>query len=219
MAELGMSAIAMAWTLDLLASTLASRPALEDIVDLVTTAPAASRVANRDTAVVVSELFRNACTSVVIAGYAVHQGQRVFHALAERMKQCPDLKVRMFLDIQRGNGDTSAPEELVRRFLYRFRTSQWPAGAPIPQIFYDPRAVSLDRNGRAALHAKCVVVDETDLFVSSANFTEAAQERNIEVGLLLRSPWVAARLSGFFDALVASQHFRSCGVQKNNAPM
>jgi len=37
-------------------------------------------------------------------------------------------------------------------------------------------------------------------FVSSANFTEAAQERSIEVGALVRSPIVAERLTNFLMA-------------------
>ena len=40
-----------------------------------------------------------------------------------------------------------------------------------------------------------------DVFVSSANFTEAAQERNVEVGILLHSATVAMRLTHFFDVL------------------
>jgi phosphatidylserine/phosphatidylglycerophosphate/cardiolipin synthase-like enzyme len=36
------------------------------------------------------------------------------------------------------------------------------------------------------LHAKAVVVDEYSVFVTSANLTEAALDRNIEVGLLVR---------------------------------
>jgi phosphatidylserine/phosphatidylglycerophosphate/cardiolipin synthase-like enzyme len=51
------------------------------------------------------------------------------------------------------------------------------------------------------------VIDEFDLFVSSANFTEAAQQRNIEVGLRLRSPIIARRIVRFFESLVASGHF------------
>ena len=48
--------------------------------------------ANRSTAVVVSELFREAEHSVLVAGYAVYQGQRVFQALGDRMVQIPSLK-------------------------------------------------------------------------------------------------------------------------------
>jgi phosphatidylserine/phosphatidylglycerophosphate/cardiolipin synthase-like enzyme len=54
------------------------------------------------------------------------------------------------------------------------------------------------------LHAKCVVVDRQVVFVSSANFTEAAQERNIEVGLLSRSPALATQVAGHFQSLAAA---------------
>jgi phosphatidylserine/phosphatidylglycerophosphate/cardiolipin synthase-like enzyme len=198
----------LALTLELIAAALESRPALEDVIDLVTTSAEATRVANRDTGVVVSELFRGACSSVLVAGYAVYQGKRVFQALAERMKEIPSLQVRMFLDIQRPYGDTSSPEELVRRFLHRFRTTEWPDGGPVPEIFFDPRAICLDRDDRAALHAKCIVVDGKAVFVSSANFTDAAQQRNVEVGLLLRSVQVASRLTEFFTHLVSTQQLR-----------
>lgn len=209
MTKMGMSAVALASMLDLLASALASRPGLSDAVDLVTTAPDGWRDANRDTSVVVSELFRKASSSVLVAGYAVHQGQRVFQALAESMRTKPDLSVRMFLDIQRRDGDTSTSSELVRRFLHRFRSSEWPTKAPLSQIHYHPRSLALARQDRAALHAKCVVVDGKDVFVSSANFTEAAQERNVEVGVLVQSRSLAVGITRFFDSLIASGHFRA----------
>jgi hypothetical protein len=102
----------------------------------------------------------------------------------------------MFLDIQRKQGDTSAASEIVGRFAHRFRT-QWPADRPLPEVFYDPRSLAADPRACAALHAKCIVVDSFEVFVSSTNFTEAAQERNIEVGLRLHSPVVAERIARF----------------------
>jgi phosphatidylserine/phosphatidylglycerophosphate/cardiolipin synthase-like enzyme len=74
-------------------------------------------------------------------------------------------------------------------------------------LYYDPRSLEADPRARAALHAKCIVVDRFEVFVSSANFTEAAQERNIEVGMRLRSPVVAERITRFFESLAASGHF------------
>ena len=59
----------------------------------------------------------------------------------------------------------------------------------------------------AALHAKCIVVDGFEVFVSSPNFTEAAQERNIEVGLRLHSAAIAERIRRFFESLVHRGHF------------
>ncbi len=168
--------------------------------ELVWTGPEASGTASRDTAVVVRELFMSAMAEVVVAGYAVYQGRSVFAALAERMAANPNLKVRMFLDISRHPTDTSLDSELVLRFAHRFRTDQWPGGR-LPEIFYDPRSLRAGTGKRASLHAKCVVIDRAVAFVSSANFTEAAQERNIEVGALIRSPRFAEQLAGHFEYL------------------
>ena len=54
------------------------------------------------------------------------------------------------------------------------------------------------------------MVDRKDLFVSSANFTEAAQERNVEVGLLIHSPILAERVQAHFEALVDATLARDC---------
>jgi phosphatidylserine/phosphatidylglycerophosphate/cardiolipin synthase-like enzyme len=118
------------------------------------------------------------------------------------MQTLPQLNVRMFLDVQRGPADTSTDAELVRRFAHRFQTQQWPPDRPLPQVFYDPRSLDLAPDKRACLHAKCIVVDSESVFISSANFTEAAQERNIEVGLLVRSRSLADRLILHFDTLM-----------------
>jgi phosphatidylserine/phosphatidylglycerophosphate/cardiolipin synthase-like enzyme len=179
------------------------RAITEDLIELVTTGPEAPGLCNRDTVVVVRELFANARQSVLVAGIAVYQGQRVFEALADLMQELPGLVVRMFLDVQRGPGDTSASTEIVRRFAERFRTTQWPSGRRYPEVFFDPRALEMDLHKRACLHAKCIVVDRNVVFVSSANFTEAAQERNLEVGLRIDCPRLAGRLEGHFNSLVA----------------
>jgi phosphatidylserine/phosphatidylglycerophosphate/cardiolipin synthase-like enzyme len=46
---------------------------------------------------------------------------------------------------------------------------------------------------RAVWPAKCIVLDDARLFVTSANFTEAAPERSIEAGLLIDDPSLAGR--------------------------
>lgn len=206
LAASGLPPTGIARTLELVASGYENRPPIEDLVDLVTTGGGVGG-GNRTTGVVVEELFRNAQQSVLVAGYSVYQGNKVFQALADQMQENPELAVRLFLDIQRRPGNTSAASELVREFAHRFRTSQWPSGRPLPQVFYDPRSLTPEPGKTASIHAKCVVIDEFDLFVSSANFTEAAQQRNIEVGLRLCSPIVAGRVVRFFDSLVADGHF------------
>ena len=82
--------------------------------------------------------------------------------------------------------------------------SEWPTGCRLPQVFYYPPSLEDHSGVRSCLHAKCVVVDRRLAFVSSANFTEAAQERNIETGVLIRSGSIATRLAQHFDALAAN---------------
>ena len=201
----GFTAAQIATLLDLLLADRAQRRVQEAVIDVVTTGPEAGATTNRDTSVVVRELFAQAERSVLVAGYAVYQGQRVFQALAERMQQRPALVVRLFLDVRRTAGDTSRAADVVRRFGEHFRRVDWPQGCPLPQVFYFPRSLDTAPAQRAALHAKCVVVDRQRVFVSSANFTEAAQERNIEVGLLIQSGWLAERIIGHFEAMVADR--------------
>lgn len=202
LADNGFTPDQIAGTLEIVQADRLHRPRLEDVLQLVTTGPEVDGVANRDTSVVVRDLFTNATRSVLVAGYAVFQGQRVFQSLADRMVGIPTLQVRLFLDIQRGYGETTAAAELIGHFAQRFRQTQWPTERPLPKVYFDPRSLDLDQKQRTALHAKCVVIDDRDVFVSSANFTEAAQQRNIELGLLFRSAAAAAAITNYFNGML-----------------
>ena len=182
----------------------AGQTGFADLVELVTTGPEAPGMTNRDTAVVVRNLFSKAEHRVLVVGYAVYQGQQVFSELATRMDQNPDLKVEMHLDIRRDK-DTSLESVIVKRFINRFKTSQWPKGSRMPDIYYDPRSVDVEPSKRASLHAKCIVVDGCELFISSANFTERAQHRNIEVGLRITSEQLATQLESHFAKMVEQE--------------
>lgn len=179
----------------------------DELVDLVCTGPEAPGITNRDTGAVVRELFAGAERTVLVAGYAVYQGRLVFRSLAERMDAKDDIQVRMFLDVQRNPKDTTTQSDLVRRFAQRFKTDEWP-GKRLPEVYYDPRSLDPDPTKRSCLHAKCIVIDGSQSFVSSANFTEAAQSRNIEVGALIKSETFSVRLHQHFESLLAAGIFQ-----------
>jgi hypothetical protein len=193
--------------------TRAGLPQQAALVDLVWTGPETLGVTNRDTGVVVRELFGEAESDVLVVGFAVHQGRDVFKRLADRMKERPGLRVRLFLDVRRPPADTSLAEEVMRRFAHRFRTQEWP-GEKLPELYYDPRSLEPEAGKRSSLHAKCVVVDRRVALVTSANFTEAAQTRNIEVGALIRSEQFAARLAGHFAALTDAGLLKALAIHE-----
>jgi phosphatidylserine/phosphatidylglycerophosphate/cardiolipin synthase-like enzyme len=204
MAAAGANCDGLVAALELLAAARAQQPSIDEVIELVTTGPEGGTVTNRDTQVVVQELFRNAEQSVLVAGYELYQAEPVFRTLADRMAEEPRPSVRMFLNVKRPFGDTTTESELIAAFACRFRTQHWPSDRALPEIYFDPRSLAIDAIQRAVLHAKCVVVDGRTAFVSSANFTEAAQERNIEVGVLVRSEIIADRLIAFFSALIST---------------
>jgi phosphatidylserine/phosphatidylglycerophosphate/cardiolipin synthase-like enzyme len=168
--------------------------------DLVWSGPELLGVHARDTRRVYEELLGSAEHSVWVCSYAYFDGPKAFDVLARRMDAKPDLRVTLLLNIQRRRGDTSASGELVRRFADRFWGTDWP-GSSRPLVYYDSRSLDLD-GPSGVLHAKAVVADEEALFVTSANLTEAAWDRNIEMGLVVRDRALAASALSYLVALI-----------------
>ena len=149
------------------------------------------------------ELLGSAERTVWASTYAYFDGPRAFATLAGRMDAIPELQVTLLLNIQRRRGDTTAADQLVRRFADRFWTTDWP-GKARPRVHYDPR--SLDLEGPAGvLHAKAVVSDGEAVFMTSANLTDAAFDRNIELGVLIRDRALAASVVSHFQGLIDSK--------------
>jgi phosphatidylserine/phosphatidylglycerophosphate/cardiolipin synthase-like enzyme len=177
----------------------------ETSVELVTSGPDIVG-STRDTGVVLRELFAGTERRVLVVGFAVHQGRDVFAALAARMRQRTDLAVRLCLDVRRAPGDTARAEAIIRRFAERFTREEWP-GPRLPEIYYDPRGLTDIDAKRASLHAKCVVVDGKRALIGSANLTEAAQLRNIEIGVLVTGA-IVETVERHFDALIGAGHLQ-----------
>lgn len=207
LSAMGMRPAHMAYVLRVLAAEREEVRRATECVELVWTGPELPGSSSRDTLVVVEELFAAARQSVLLAGFAVHRGKQVFRTLADRMDAEPGLSVRMFLNVEKPWGSAVPAGDLLLGFARSFVRDEWP-GRRLPQVFYDPRALAEGTGPRAALHAKCIVVDGERALCTSANFTEAAQERNIEAGILVRDASIACALSSQFESLVVAGALR-----------
>ena len=179
------------------------------LYDLVLSGPDVEGVPTADTAAVVQTLISEAKEEILLVGYAIHNGKKLFEPQASRMRDDSSLRVIFCLNIGRPFGDTSLETEIVRRFLQEFRTKHWP-WPNLPELWYDPRALAESASDRASLHAKCVIVDGKAAIITSANFTEAAQRKNIEVGMLVRHQTAVQRLVDYFSALRMSNRLVRC---------
>lgn len=168
--------------------------------DLVWSGPGVEGLNARDTRRVFEELLGSAKTSVWACSYAFFDGPRAFEILARRLDEQPGLKVKLLLNIQRKKGDISASDSVVRRFADQFWSEDWP-GIQRPSVYYDPRSLTME-GPTGILHAKAIVVDQEQTFITSANLTEAALDRNIELGVLVRDAAFAQTVSAYFQGLI-----------------
>jgi len=171
--------------------------------ELVWTGPEGAGAQARDTAVVLRELFESARKRVVLAGYSFQNAESVLRPLSEAMT-AHGVEAHVFVDVKQ-------PQTLVDEDLYGqaqlslFLETSWPFPGPVPALYCDRRALRPGGSGApyCSLHAKCVAVDSTRAFVSSANFTLRGQDRNIETGVLIDDPHFAAQLDRQWMSLVA----------------
>ena len=174
--------------------------------DLVWSGPEVPGLHARDTRRVYEELLGAAERSIWASTYVYFDGPRAFAAVASRMDAIPELQVTLLLNIQRKRGDTTAANQLVRRFTDRFWTTDWP-GEARPRVYYDPRSLELD-GPAGVLHAKAVVADGEAVFMTSANLTDAAFHRNIELGILIRDRALAASVTSHFRGMIDREVLR-----------
>jgi len=178
---------------------LAERSRETKAPEIVWTGPEAQVGTVRDTVVVLREMFERAEKSVSRAGYRFDHAKDVLAPLHRVMVE-RGVDVRFVVDVEQIKSGV-APEEHLRKQLGGFFAQSWPFVGPRPRIYYDKRAL-VPGPPWCSMHAKCVAVDGKRAFVSSANFTERGQERNIEVGVLLRDASVAEQLAGHWLGLM-----------------
>ena len=123
------------------------------------------------------------------------------------------LEATLCIDVRRERSNTSAAAQIVEAFARNFAEKEWP-GKRLPRLYYDPRSLGAANTVQSALHAKCVVIDGTEALVTSANFTAAAQERNMELGLLVKSPAIAERIEEHVLALIDKKHLKRLPAQR-----
>lgn len=193
----GLGPEAIGVTLRLVAQERLATQALRDRVELVwTDEPSRRAPGARSTSTVVRSLFAAAEREVIVVSYALDVADKargLFEPLVQRMQQRPELDVRLLVNVMRPWGDERSEHALLAAFAEAFVGEQWPE-EPRPLVYYDPRALRPGRGPRACLHAKCVVVDGARALVTSANFTEAAHERNVEAGVLVSDAGFVAAL-------------------------
>lgn len=156
-----------------------------------------------DTATVVKGLFHAAKSDVILTSYVFSYAKELLAALAAKHDADTGFRVRIITDLSHERRHAEEPLPVVaNRFRKHFLENHW-AGQRAPELWHDPRVFKPEAGIKpGVMHAKVVIIDHAAALITSANFTEAAQCRNIEAGVLLRQPRQVRRIRGYFEGLI-----------------
>jgi phosphatidylserine/phosphatidylglycerophosphate/cardiolipin synthase-like enzyme len=169
----------------MLSGILVARERLDRPVDVVWTGPAPSRSHPRLTSATVEDLVDRAQQSILLIGYAIYDEAGVVGALERAATR--NVAIDLLLERTADNPRYAGPRD--------------PPFATMPaRRWCWPRE---QREHGAALHAKVIVIDHHLVMVGSANITRNAMTKNLECGLLIDQPRVAAEIHHHLDSLVA----------------
>lgn len=178
---------------------------------------------SRHTRIFLPELFTRAREHVLVAGYAMDHGGEVFATLyramvqqgvtatffvdvgqlAERLRQTAKQSRQNWSELSAKMQAASGNVERGRAIVELFYRMMWPFGDPKPVVYFDPRTA--DEHSAVSLHAKCVVIDHEYTLITSANFTERGQTRNLEAGVAIEDRTFAASIERQWLNLVEAE--------------
>lgn len=169
-------------------------------LDLVWTGPETKASVARSTALSVERLFEEAERTVLVGGYTFDTPE-ILAPLHQVMKE-RGVSVSLFIDIAGEAATADGADAFATAQIDRFFRDVWTFGLPKPDVYYDPRTAAPGPPW-ASLHAKCVVVDDAKSLITSANFTDRGQTRNIEAGVLIEDVAFSEQLAGHWRQLVS----------------
>jgi phosphatidylserine/phosphatidylglycerophosphate/cardiolipin synthase-like enzyme len=163
----------------------------ESVIDIIWTGPANGRFPVRRTDQVLYDLISAAQKRIVLVTFAAHRIKHLCAHLATAVNRGVKLTLIVESEDESG-GQLSVDAIKAFRELPLGKTTilNWP---------FESREKNLSgRPGK--LHAKCAIVDDTAI-VGSANLTDDAFNRNMELGVLIKDPSLVQTLDSHFDEL------------------
>jgi cardiolipin synthase A/B len=176
------------------ASSTARLAEHREAVELVWSGPSTGLVPVRHTEQVLCEVIELATKRLFIVSFVAYEISSVISALKEAVER--KVRVEILLESSTASGGivTTDSVKTMRNSVPGADLYIWSTDADQP----GPRPAN------ASVHAKCIVADANVAFVTSANLTSSAMERNMELGVLVRGGSLPDSLHRHLDALVAT---------------
>jgi hypothetical protein len=120
----------------------------------------------------IKKMFESAQNEIIIVGYTFSLDSPIVRSLMDELIEASNRGCRINIIFHK---NTTNKERII---------NSWPNHIRLPFLYFWKGNTNL---GTTSLHSKLICVDQSQLLVTSANFTLNGLERNIETGLLIQN--------------------------------
>jgi len=170
------------------ASTAYHRAKGEQEIELVWTGPSSKLIATRKTEQALLHVIDEAESRLFITSFVAYDVASIMSALRKAIDRGVEVSMLLESSDKHGGGVSMDTIGKMREAL------------PVARIYFWRDKGESYEGGK--VHAKVAVCDETICFISSANLTGHAMEKNMEAGVLIRGGSLPMRLQNHLEALV-----------------
>ncbi|MBS3910101.1 MAG: DISARM system phospholipase D-like protein DrmC [Actinobacteria bacterium] len=174
------------------ASATANLIGSRETIEMVWTGPTTGLVPSRHTEQVLLEVIGAARRSLYLVSFVAYN----IGAVVEAIRSAIDMgvKVDILLEASTSHGGTLDIDS-VRMFSQQI---------PSANIYTWSQAAKAASEWTGVVHAKCAVADGELAFITSANLTMAAMERNMELGVVVHGGHLPDQLARHLEALITT---------------
>lgn len=162
-------------------------------VELVWTGPDTGLVAIRQTERVLCEVIESAKQRIFLVSFVAYEVKNVIQALRDAVAKQIRIDILLETDTKRGGKVSVDSLDTMKKLVPSASIYIWKN----EDHSFDPGFNS------GSVHAKCAIADVDMAFITSANLSSAAMERNMELGVLVRDGHLPDELARHLDALIA----------------
>ncbi len=164
-------------------------------VELVWTGPSTGLVAVRHTEEVLRAVIGSSRHRLFLVSFVAYEIELIMKALHDAVGRQVHIDCLLESSKEHGGKVTVDSVGMLKEAIPSASLYVWSR---------DPEGGTAGRL-RGAVHAKCVVADWSTAFITSANLSVAAMERNMELGVLIRGGHVPDELHRHLEALVTTK--------------
>lgn len=162
--------------------------------ELVWTGPSTGMVPLRHTEQVLCEVIESAREKIFLVCFVAYEVPSIIRSLQDAVNRYVRINVLLEASTEHGGRVTVDSVKAMKEAVPSANIYGWNS--------HSLKSESGRFNG--SVHAKCAVADGKLAFITSANLSIAAMERNMEIGVLVKGGLLPDELHRHLDALVAT---------------